>query len=84
MIVTGTRERVEYAVPVPLRCQTESPARMNSDYFRSRAGEVRQLAARATDPNIRSQFLELASQYDQLADEAERLAKQRGNESLGS
>jgi hypothetical protein len=39
--------------------------------LRRRAEETRRLAARATDPEIRDQWLTLAAQYDKLASDYE-------------
>jgi hypothetical protein len=50
---------------------------MDGAHYRKRAKEVRVEAARASFPEIRSQLLIIAKQYDTLAIEADYFARKR-------
>jgi hypothetical protein len=41
------------------------------EYYREQAAKSRRLAKRIDDPEMRSHMLQVAEQYDKLADEAE-------------
>jgi hypothetical protein len=45
------------------------------DYYRKHAVRVRELAAETTTPEIREQLLDIARQYDGLAEMAEEAAR---------
>ncbi len=40
-------------------------------HYRQQAGEMRALAERAANPGLRNQLLELAAEYEKLAERAE-------------
>ena len=42
-----------------------------ADYYRKHAARVRELAADATTPGIKEQLLDVARQYDELAEQAD-------------
>jgi hypothetical protein len=46
-----------------------------AERFRAKAAEVRQHAGLITDPEIRTSFLEIAEEHENLARQAERLAR---------
>ena len=50
----------------------------SSKYWRKRAAEARELAAEILDPRSKKTLLDLAEDYDQRAEEAERSEKQGG------
>ncbi len=49
------------------------PMRLGADYWRERAEEARVQADLMRDPNARKTLLDIADNYDQLADQAERI-----------
>jgi hypothetical protein len=49
------------------------PHRLRADYWRERARDVRVQASDIKDPIARRALLGIAENYDQLADQAERL-----------
>jgi hypothetical protein len=49
------------------------PARLGAEYWRERAEEARVQADQMRDPAARRTLLEIAQNYEQLADQAERL-----------
>jgi hypothetical protein len=46
-----------------------------ADYYRHHAARVRELAVETTTPEIREQLLDIARQYDGLAEQAEEAAR---------
>lgn len=54
------------------------PTSEQRDYFARRALEVRQLAKKATDEDIRVTLEQMASSYDHLVEEADRIAVMKG------
>lgn len=49
--------------------------RAKPEYYREQAAQSRRLAKRIDDPEIRSHMLQVAEQYDKLAEEAEAKGK---------
>ena len=54
------------------------PTQEQRAYFAQRATEVRQMAEKASDPDIRKTLEEMAGSYDKLVEEADRIAVMRG------
>jgi hypothetical protein len=50
------------------------PTHEQREYFARRAVEVREMAAKATDPDIRTTLESMATSYDHLVEEADRIA----------
>ncbi len=60
--------------------ELDDPHMMDGAHYRKRADEVRAEADRSTLPDIRSQLLSIAEQYDMLARQADNIAAgRRGN-----
>jgi F0F1-type ATP synthase membrane subunit b/b' len=51
------------------------PDRLGADYWRERAEETRAQASQMRDPSAKRTLLEIAENYEQLADQAERIRK---------
>jgi hypothetical protein len=49
------------------------PARLGAEYWRERAEEARTQADQMRDPDARRTLLEIAENYEQLAEQAERM-----------
>ena len=50
------------------------PTKEQRTYYRNRAAELRRLGESARDPDIRQAYEEMASSYDKLVEEADRIA----------
>ncbi len=48
------------------------------DFLRNRATEIRAMAELIKTKDLKSQYLEVATDYDRLAAEADRIARQQG------
>jgi hypothetical protein len=46
-------------------------------YYRAKAEEVRRLAAMAADPDIRAEFLNIAAQYERMAEQLDHQERHR-------
>lgn len=51
------------------------PDRLGAEYWRDRAEEARAQASEMRDPDARRTLVEIAQNYDQLAEQAERIRK---------
>lgn len=53
------------------------PTPEQRDYYARRAADVREMAANATDADIRATLESMATSYDHLVEEADRIALMR-------
>lgn len=53
------------------------PDRLGPDYWRNRAEEARAQASEMRDPSARRTLLDIAENYEQLAEQAESIRKTR-------
>ena len=53
------------------------PDRLGPDYWRERAEDARAMASQMRDPDARRTLLEIAENYEQLAERAETMRKTR-------
>ena len=53
------------------------PTQEQRAYYAQRAVELREMAKKATDADIRQTLLEMAGSYDKLVEEADRIAFMR-------